>query len=63
MEIHYKTWLDNDGKAFGQKCFRILQAVEEMGSLSKASASVDLTYCTTFNIVKNKRRTARIRPS
>ncbi|OPX92414.1 MAG: hypothetical protein A4E58_03327 [Syntrophorhabdus sp. PtaB.Bin006] len=32
MEIHFDVWLDHQGKAFGEECFRLLEAVEEIKS-------------------------------
>jgi molybdate transport system regulatory protein len=52
MEIHYDLWLDNDGKAFGKECLRLLEAVDETGSLRKAAAEVDLSYRTAFKTLK-----------
>jgi molybdate transport system regulatory protein len=51
MEIHYDFWLDNDGRAFGEECLRILEAVDGTGSLRKAAAEANLSYCTVFKIV------------
>jgi molybdate transport system regulatory protein len=52
MEIQYDIWLDNDGKAFGEECFRLLEAVEETGSLNKAAADLSLSYSGALSILK-----------
>ena len=51
MEICYDFWLDNDGRAFGEECLQLLEAVDGTGSLKKAAAEVSLSYCTAFKIV------------
>ena len=52
MEVRYDMWLDNDGKVFGKACLRLLEAVDRTGSLRKAAAEVNLSYCTAFNMLK-----------
>jgi molybdate transport system regulatory protein len=52
MEICCDLWLDNDGKAFGEECLLLLEAVDRMGSLRKAAAEVNLSYRTAFNMLK-----------
>ena len=44
MKIQYDIWLDNDGKAFGEGCFRLLETVERTGSLNKAALELNLSY-------------------
>ena len=44
IEIGYDIWLDNDGKAFGEVCFRLLETVEKTGSLNKAALELNLSY-------------------
>lgn len=45
MDIEYDLWFDNRGKAFGEDCYRLLEAVEKTGSLNKAAVHVDLSFC------------------
>jgi molybdate transport system regulatory protein len=52
MEVHCDIWLDKDGKAFGEKCFRILEAVEATGSISRATAELNLSYVGVLNILE-----------
>jgi molybdate transport system regulatory protein len=52
MEVRCCIWLDNDGEAFGQKCFRILEAVKATGSISKAAVELNLSYVGVLNILK-----------
>ena len=44
MHVNYDMWLDNDGKAFGEECFQLLEAVEKTGSLNKAATKLSLSY-------------------
>lgn len=52
MEIQCDIWLDNGGRAFSDECFRLLQAVEETGSLSKAALEMNLPHCSASRIVR-----------
>jgi molybdate transport system regulatory protein len=52
MEICYDICFSNEGTVFDQKCFRVLQKVEETGSLNKAAKELQLPYCSVFKIVK-----------
>jgi molybdate transport system regulatory protein len=52
MEIRYDAWLDNDGKAFGEECFRLLEAVEKTGSLNRAAADMNLSYGCVLTILQ-----------
>jgi molybdate transport system regulatory protein len=44
MKMEYDIWLDNDGKAFGEECLRLLETVEKTGSLNKAARELNLSY-------------------
>jgi len=44
MNIQYDIWLDNDGKAFGEDCFRLLETVDRTGSLNKAATEISMSY-------------------
>jgi len=52
MEIEYDIWFDEEGKAFGDECFRLLEAVDKTGSLNKAAAAVDVSYCHAFKTLQ-----------
>jgi len=56
MEIHYDIWLDNEGKAFGDECFRLLEAVEKAGSLNKAAAEMGLSYAGALRSLQRSER-------
>lgn len=52
MEIHFNVWLDHQGKAFGEECFLLLEAVETTGSLNKAAAEVNLSYGGVLRVLR-----------
>lgn len=52
MEIRFDMWLDNEGKAFGEECLRLLEAVDRTGSLWDAAAEANLSYCSAVKIIK-----------
>lgn len=56
MEIEYDVWFDNNGKAFGEGCFRLLEAVEKTGSLNKAAADVNLSFCGAFRTLQKSEK-------
>jgi molybdate transport system regulatory protein len=45
VEIEYDVWFDNRGEAFGEECYRLLEAVEKTGSLNRAANDVNLSFC------------------
>jgi molybdate transport system regulatory protein len=44
MNLAYKVWLDNDGKAFGEGPYALLKHVRETGSLHQAAAQMGMSY-------------------
>ncbi len=44
MKIMYKVWLDCDGKAFGEGPDKLLQRVDNTGSLHRAAAEMKMSY-------------------
>jgi molybdate transport system regulatory protein len=44
MKLAYKVWLDNDGKAFGEGPYALLNYVRETGSLHQAAARMEMSY-------------------
>lgn len=52
MKIAYKVWLENDGKAFGEGPFRLLEMVIEKGSLSGAAKSLNMSYQKAWSIIR-----------
>ena len=48
------VFLDDDGqKFFGEGPYRLLMAVETLGSLRAASASMDMAYTKALKLIKN----------
>ncbi len=52
MEIGYDIWFDKNGKAFGEECLRLLEAVERTGSLNKAANDVNLSFCSALRTLQ-----------
>ena len=44
MHLRYKLWLDNEGKAFGDGPYALLEGVQRTGSLSRACAELRMSY-------------------
>jgi molybdate transport system regulatory protein len=44
MNVAYKVWLDNDGKAFGEGPYQLLKGIEERGSLHQAAMDMKMSY-------------------
>lgn len=51
MQLGYKLWLENGGKAFGDGPLRLLAEVEATGSLRKAAASMGMSYTKAWHLV------------
>ncbi len=51
MEMRYKIWLDQDGKAFGTGPYNILVNVEKEGSLNEAARKMGMSYSKAWKIV------------
>ena len=51
MRVCYRIWLDNNGKAFGEGPFRLLQGVAETGSLHQAAARMGMSYRKAWNLL------------
>jgi molybdate transport system regulatory protein len=56
MEVQCDVWLDNDGKAFGEECFRLLEAVEATGSLNKAAVEMNLSYGCALKVLQRSEK-------
>jgi len=49
LDVHWKIWIERDGKAvFGDGRSRLLEAVGETGSLSAAARKLDIPYRTAW---------------
>jgi molybdate transport system regulatory protein len=44
MKVLYKAWLDNNGKAFGEGPYELMQRIEETGSLHQAAKELKMSY-------------------
>ncbi len=51
MKLAYKLWLDHRGRAFGDGPARLLDGVEEAGSLRKAAAELGMSYNKAWRIL------------
>ena len=51
MRLEYKLWLDYRGRAFGDGPARLLDGVEEAGSLRKAAAELGMSYNKAWRIL------------
>lgn len=51
MRLLYKIWLDHRGRAFGDGPARLLDGVEEWGSLRKAAQELGMSYNKAWRIL------------
>ena len=51
MRLAYKIWLEYRGRAFGEGPARLLDGVEQMGSLSKAALELGMSYNKAWRIL------------
>jgi len=51
MRLMYKLWLDYGGRAFGDGPARLLNGVEEWGSLRKAAQELGMSYNKAWRIL------------
>lgn len=51
MELKYKIWLYNGGKAFGEGPYDILKRVDRLKSLNKAAAEINMSYSQAWNLI------------
>lgn len=52
-KIHYKVWLEKEGKVFGKGPFLLLKGVEDFGSLAEAAKNLSMSYNKAHNLVKD----------
>ncbi|HAR96254.1 MAG TPA: molybdenum-binding protein [Deltaproteobacteria bacterium] len=53
MQVCYRIWLDNKGKAFGEGPYRLLKGVAETGSLYQAAARLRMSYRKAWNVLND----------
>lgn len=51
MQLKYKIWLYNNGKAFGKGPYDILKRIDRLNSLSKAAREINMSYSQAWNLV------------
>ena len=51
MQIGYKVWLDNNGKAFGDGPCELLKRVEETHSLHRAAKEMGMAYSKAWRLI------------
>jgi len=51
MFFKYKIWLCNNGKAFGEGPYDILQRIDRLESLSKAAKEINMSYSQAWNLI------------
>ena len=53
MQVCYRIWLDNKGKAFGEGPYRLLKGVDETGSLHQAASRLRMSYRKAWNVLND----------
>ncbi len=53
LKLKYKVWLDNDGKAFGEGPYQLLDGVKKHGSLAQAAKDLNMSYSYAHGLMKN----------
>jgi molybdate transport system regulatory protein len=53
MQIGYRIWLDNNGKAFGKGPKELLKRVEAANSLRQAAAQMDMSYSKAWKMINH----------
>ena len=53
MKIHFKVWLEKDKRVlFGEGRRQLLQAIEDLGSLSQAAKKINMSYRAAWGRLK-----------
>lgn len=52
MDLRYKIWLDNHGKAFGEGPYQLLKGIQSTGSLSQAAKAMNMSYSRAHTLMK-----------
>ena len=53
FKLKYKIWIDQDGKAFGEGPYKLLQGIKESGSLSQSAKALNMSYSQAHTMMKN----------
>lgn len=63
MKVGYSLWIKNNKneRVFGEGPYKLLLLVDELGSLNKASAKMEMSYSKTINIIKKCETSLNIR--
>ncbi len=57
MQIRFKVWIEKDGKfVMGKGGYEILRAIDEFGSISKASEFLGMSYKFVWTYIRNMER-------
>jgi molybdate transport system regulatory protein len=58
LQVHVKVWLANEGgeAVFGLGLLRLLQGVEQTGSLLQAASALDMSYRSAWGRLKTAER-------
>ena len=52
IELNYKLWLEKKEKVFGPGPARILELVDEFGSLHRAASEMDMSYSQAWHLIR-----------
>lgn len=53
LNLKFKIWLENDGKAFGDGPYQLLVGVHNRGSLRKAAQDMNMSYSLAHKLIKS----------
>lgn len=51
--LKYKIWIDQDGKAFGQGPYKLLEGIKRNGSLSQSAKEINMSYSQAHTMMKS----------
>lgn len=52
MKARYRLWLEGDGHVFGDGMANLLKSIDELGSISQAAASLNISYRKAWGMIK-----------
>ncbi len=61
MQLKYKIWLDDNGKAFGIGPFHLLLKIEELESINRAASALNMSYSKAWKLVNMAEKKLGIR--
>lgn len=53
MRVVYKVWLDNNGKAFGNGPYELLNYIKKTKSLHKAASRMGMSYSKAWRLIRD----------